>query len=142
MKARGSMWMTPNSAMLPPQSETATSTARPWRRMRVTQPAVEAPINAPTAIDENNAPTISGPWWNCFTARIGNSARGIPKIMATRSTTNVACKTRLPRRNVNASRIARAPVDGCSAWFFGICAGSRSVTKIVAANETTSAAYA
>ena len=41
---------------------------------------------------------ISGPPWNCVTASTGNSARGIPKIIATRSTVNVDWSTGRPFR--------------------------------------------
>ena len=50
----------------------------------------------PNATALNSQPTASGPPWNCSSASTGNSTRGMPNTIATMSTVNVDCRTRLP----------------------------------------------
>ena len=53
--------------------------------------------------------TTSIPRWNCVSARIGNSARGIPKTIAMMSITNVDCSSRRRLTNAKPSLTAAQP---------------------------------
>ncbi len=101
----GTPWAAPAANPKPtiatPHTTIATTTARPWRRTRGNHPENTPPATAPTDIAAaNNAivvPPSTGPpklsWAIC-----GNSARGMPKIIAIRSTTNDISTTGLPAR--------------------------------------------
>src|SRR5439155_11182058 len=88
---------------------TASTTASPCRRTRVTHPVNVAPTSAPAPGAPTRSPSTPAPPWNRSMAIAGNKARGIPKIMASRSMRNVLCNTLSPRRNDMPSRIDRKP---------------------------------
>ena len=79
----------------------ATTTARPCRWIRGSQPENTPPATAPTAMAAARyaivVPPSTGPP-KLWCAISGNSARGMPKIIAIRSTTNDISTTRLPAR--------------------------------------------
>ena len=79
----------PNAAIAAPHPATAQITASPWRRMRVTLPDNRTCARAPTAGAAKSSPTTASPRSNWLTASTGKSAAGMPKIIATRSITNV-----------------------------------------------------
>ena len=78
-----------------------------------------APIKAPTEGAANSRPTISGPRSNCVNASTGNSAAGMPKIMATRSITNVDATSRFVCTNANPSLTAAQPSAPSASWLAG-----------------------
>jgi hypothetical protein len=77
--------------MATPQTTIAITTASPWRLIRGSQPENTPPATAPADIAAASSaivvpPSTGPPKVSC--AICGNSARGIPRIIAIRSTTN------------------------------------------------------
>ena len=98
--------------MARPQTITHTSTAKPCRSTRETQPEKmppsTAPIGMPANSSANASPPPSGPpklTW----AISGNSARGIPKTIAMMSTRKDISSTECPARYRNPSITALMP---------------------------------
>ena len=87
--------------MARPQTITETSTARPWRSTRETQPEKTppstAPIGMPAKSSANAIPPLSGPPKSTC-AISGNSARGMPKTIAMMSTRKDISSTGWPFR--------------------------------------------
>ena len=107
-----------------PQTTTATMIARPWRRDPVHPAGRERPERARRPTPRRTArPTASAPPWNWVTARIGNSARGIPKIIAIRSTMNVDWSTRRPLRNRKPSASRCQPLELGLVRLLGVASG-------------------
>ena len=92
---------TPKPVIATPQTRMQTITARPCRSTRETQPEKMPPSTAPAGIaaksTANASPPRSGPP-NASWAISGKSARGMPKTIAIRSTTNDISSTGWPRR--------------------------------------------
>jgi hypothetical protein len=92
---------TPKPAMAAPHTRMQTITARPWASTRDTQPLNTPPSTAPAGIAANSSakarPPASGPWKSTW-ATSGKRARGIPKTIAIRSTTNDISSTGWWRR--------------------------------------------
>ncbi len=124
-----------------PQAATATMIPRPTRRIRVTDPEMSAPRNAPRAGAAFSSPTPIGPARNTSRASAGNSAFGIPKIIAFRSIAKVDSRTRRWRTNRRPS--AMAAIIPCLA---PAPSGGIGLSDVIAvmktANVTTSRAYA
>ena len=99
----------PNAVIASPQTRTARITPRPRYRTRPTQPVNSDPSSAPAAGAAVRNPSPSGPVLKTSSARIGNSASGIPKIMALRSMTKVERMTGTRRTKRNPSRTAPRP---------------------------------
>ena len=77
--------VSPKTAIAAPQAATATSTARPLRLRRDSQPHVSALTAAPKPEAAYKSPTVSAPPQNNVVPSSGNSARGNPNAMAFRS---------------------------------------------------------
>ena len=71
--------------MVAPQTTTQAAMARPWWRTRLHHPVNSEPTRAPAPGAAYSRPTTPAPPPNSPTPRAGNTARGIPKIMALRS---------------------------------------------------------
>ena len=82
ISAPGSQCTRPKHVMAMPQAMTAMMTARPCRRIRLTQPVVSAPISAPAPGAAYRKPTVAAPPPNTVAASAGNKARGMPNTMA------------------------------------------------------------
>ena len=85
----------PKPTIASPHSVTHTITATPCRCTRDTHPENTPPSTAPALIAANNSPSAvppsaASPKVSC--AICGNSARGMPNTIATRSTTNEASR--------------------------------------------------
>jgi len=82
---------TPNPVIAVPHTAMQTMTATPCRSTFDTHPLSTPPMTAPAGMAANNSanisPPLSGPPKSTW-AISGNSARGMPKTMAIRSTTN------------------------------------------------------
>src|SRR4051794_37710705 len=76
---------TPAIATPPPQTATAPSVIRPSQRACSSQPVVSAATVAPTATAAFSRPVPAAPAWKIDTDSTGNSARGIPNVIAHRS---------------------------------------------------------
>ena len=103
--------------------------ATPRRWTRRTHPADTAPSKAPTEGAANSRPTISGPRSNWVNASTGNSAAGMPKIMATRSITNVDATRRFgftKREPLLDRGPSEAPSASCSGGIGRIIAAATS----------------
>ncbi|SKN79061.1 Uncharacterised protein [Mycobacteroides abscessus subsp. bolletii] len=86
----GACAVSPKPTIASPHTTMLTTTARPWRSIRWNQPENTPPITAPTDIAADSSaitvpPSAGSP--NPSWAICGNRMRGIPKIMAMRSTT-------------------------------------------------------
>ena len=99
----------PNATIAAPQTMTAMTIARPVRRTDETQPDSSAAPNAPTAGAAASNPRPAGPVRKTSRARTGNSADGIPKIIASRSMTKVDRMTRRRAANRGPSTTAEMP---------------------------------
>ena len=92
---------TPETVMPAPQMTIATMTEKPWRVARETQPEKIPPRTAPAGIaaksSANASPPSTGPP-KLTCASCGNSARGMPNVIAMMSTTKLIRSTVLPRR--------------------------------------------
>ncbi len=92
---------TPKTVIAAPQAAMHHSTAAPVRRTRDTQPLKTPPTTAPAGMAANSRANASPPSVGPPKSRLaicGNSARGMPKIMAMRSTTKdmsrIGCRRR------------------------------------------------
>ena len=72
-------------AMAPPQTTTQAAMALPWWRTRAVHPVTSEPSRAPAPGAAYSRPTTPAPPPYRWTASAGNTARGMPKIMALRS---------------------------------------------------------
>ena len=97
-----------------PQPTTQTATARPTRRTRPTWPVSSDPIRAPSPGAAFRYPTVVAPPWNTVSAIAGNSARGIPNIIAPRSMRNAPASGPLDRR-YRIPPMSEASPAGCPA---------------------------
>ena len=70
-------------------------TTTPGRLIRPVQPLVAAPSSAPSAGAADSSPNVAEPPWKCSRASAGNSADGIPKIIALVSTASMPPTTAL-----------------------------------------------
>ena len=87
--------------MASPHTTMATTTTSPCRRIRGSHPENTPPATAPADIAAASSaivvpPSTGPPKLSC--AICGNSARGMPKTIAIRSTTNDISTTVLPAR--------------------------------------------
>src|SRR5690348_11670059 len=102
--------------------------------MRGNQPENTPPATAPTDMAADSSaivvpPSIGPPKLSC--AICGNSARGMPRIIATRSTTNDISTTVLPARYRKPSSTAAKPQpDEPPPLSFGGIGASRNVAQI------------
>jgi hypothetical protein len=78
-----------------PQARPAMITTTPGRLIRPVQPLVAAPSSAPSAGAADSSPNVAEPPWKCSRASAGNSADGIPKIIALVSTASMPPTTAL-----------------------------------------------
>ena len=81
----------------------------PGRRTRLVQPLVAAPMIAPTPGAAVSSPNVAGPPWKCSVAMAGNSACGIPKIIALVSISSMPPSTPLCRTKRKPSASGRSP---------------------------------
>jgi len=81
-RASGSQRATPKAVIDAPQASTATTTERPCRLTRPTQPLVSAPSRAPAPGAAYSRPTVVAPPPKTVAASAGNSARGMPNTIA------------------------------------------------------------
>ncbi len=132
----------PNPTIASPHTTIAATTTSPWRRTRGSQPENTPPATAPAEIAAASSaivvPPSTGPpklsWAIC-----GNSARGIPKTIAIRSTTNDINTTVLPARYLNPSQTDLNPSD--ELWPVGGIGLNRIVAQIGAKQVITSIRY-
>jgi hypothetical protein len=87
----------PNPTIAAPQASPAMMTTTPGRRTRPVQPLVAAPSRAPSPGAAASNPKVADPPWKCSRAIAGNSAAGIPKIIALVSTASIPPTTPLRR---------------------------------------------
>ncbi|SKF74380.1 Uncharacterised protein [Mycobacteroides abscessus subsp. bolletii] len=102
----GACAVRPNPTIARPHTTMLTTTAKPWRSIRWNHPENTPPMTAPTDIAADNSaitvpPSAGSPNPSC--AICGNRMRGIPKTMATRSTTNDISTILCPARYRNPS---------------------------------------
>ncbi len=87
--------------MASPHTRIETTTASPCRSTLETQPEKTPPRTAPAGIPAKSSAKTSPPAWGPPKSRwaiSGNSARGMPKTIAIRSTTNDIISTGWPPR--------------------------------------------
>ena len=80
--ATGRLRTSPKPTMAPPHTMPAAMITIPGRRTRPVQPLLAAPTIAPNPGAATSRPNVAEPPWKCWLARAGNSAAGIPKIIA------------------------------------------------------------
>ncbi len=134
--------VSPNTAMAPPQPQTAIRTASPWRRMRLSQPENTLPSRAPSAGAATSSPVVFASPPNHTTATTGKSARGWASTMALRSLKKVIRRLgRVPRKRRPSITDAR-PVLFSPSFRPGSIEGSRHIAYSEAVKVTASTVYA
>src|SRR5487761_1875504 len=112
IRAAGSQRTRPKPVIASPHTMTEMITARPCRRIRLTQPVVSAPISAPAPGAAYRKPTAVAPP-NTVVPSAGNSARGIPNTIALMSIRYAPWMAWCPRTNRKPSMIERRPGRAC-----------------------------
>ena len=135
--AQGRLCTSPNAVIAPPQITPAPITTTPGRRRWPTQPLVAPPMTAPSPGAAVSRPNVADPPWKCWAASAGNSAVGMPKIIALVSTRSMPPTTGLCRTNFRPWARARSPRPGRSSWLAG---GSGRTTSMASPNAANAAA--
>ena len=102
--------------MAAPPADDGPDHGLPWRRTPPNHPDVSAPARAPAPAPRTSSPTPPARRPH-LGARAGNSARGIPKIIAIRSMTNVESGRACRAGKANPSLTACHPVGRALASF-------------------------
>ncbi len=126
----------PNPNIAAPQIAIATVTTTPLRRSLDTRPDNSPISSAPSGMPANNQPSApSEPYVR--SAISGNSAFGIPAIIAIMSTRNDTISTPCPLRYRRPATMSRSPADRVERSSGGI-RGSRSTITNATASNTAS----
>src|SRR4051812_48218259 len=129
--------ISPAAAMAMPHTATDPSTIRPSQRACSSQPVVSAATVAPAETDASRKPVPLAPAWKTLSDSTGNSARGIPNVIAQRSITKLPTSACERRTNDSPVRIERS-TGSCSATPNGgwgdIAHAARAIPPHVAAS--------